>query len=207
MGNQSFIYRNISIYRSIMNILYLGKYKERFRPIITEIDKLPPHSKILELCFGDVLIAEHCQRVGYHWKGIDINAHFVKHAKKAGHDASHEDLSMLEVIPKSDLCLMIGSLYHFYPNTESILTKMFNSSDVIILSEPVLNLSSSKGLIGYFARRSANAGKGNEEFRYKESSLMEELNAYCNKFDCKIASVQSLGKDLLIKLIKNGNRN
>jgi len=207
MGNQSFIYRHISIYRSIMNILYLGKYKQRFRPIIEEIEKLPPHSKILELCFGDVLIAEHCQQFGYHWKGIDINEHFVKHALKAGYEAYHEDVSKLEVIPKSDLCLMIGSLYHFHPNAESILTKMFNSSDVVMLSEPVLNLSSTKGLIGYFARRSANAGKGNEDFRYKESSLMEELNTYCSKFNCKIASVQSLGKDLLIKLIKNGNGN
>jgi len=190
-----------------MNVLYLGKYKQRFKPIIEEIEKLPPHSEILELCFGDVLIAEYCQRTNYHWKGIDLNEVFVKHAKKAGHEAYHDDLSTLEVLPTSNLCLMIGSLYHFHPNTESILTKMFNSSDAIILSEPVINLSASKGLIGYFARRNANAGKGPEVFRYNESSLMKLLSDYCVKFNCKIVSVKTLGKDLLIKLIKNGNKN
>lgn len=207
MGSQSFIYRHILIYRLIMNILYLGKYKQRFKSIVTELEKLPPHSKILELCFGDIYIAEYCQRKGHAWKGIDINEHFVKHAQKSGYEAYYQDLTAIEVLPKSDLCIMIGSLYHFHPNTETMLTKMLSASDTIVLSEPVSNLSSSKGLIGYLAKRAANTGKGHEEFRYNESSLLALLNTYCDKYNCKIVSSYHLGKDLMVKLTKNGNRN
>lgn len=205
MGKQSFVYRHIFIYRWIMNILYLGKYKQRFKPVVEEIERLPAHSNVLELCFGDIFVGEFCKQKGYRWKGIDINEHFVENAKKSGLDAYHEDISSIEVLPKSDLCLIIGSFYHFHPNTEGLLTKMFDSSNTVLLSEPVINLSSSKGIIGYFARRSANAGKGNEGFRYNESSLLTFLNQYCSKFNCKIVSVKSLGKDILVKLIKNGN--
>ncbi|HEU5292152.1 MAG TPA: hypothetical protein VFU05_15990 [Cyclobacteriaceae bacterium] len=188
-----------------MNFLYMGKYKYRFHPIIEEIEKLPSHSKILELCFGDTEIAQFCKQHGYLWKGIDINEHFVKHAQQAGHEAIHADLSALEVLPKADLSLMIGSLYHFHPQAESMLNKMFSSSKVVVISEPVKNLSASKGLIGYLARRSANVGKGHEQFRYNESTLGSLLNDYCKKYNCSIVSKQTLGKDILVNLIKNGN--
>lgn len=205
MAKQSFIYRHIYIYRFIMNILYLGRYKQRFKPIIEEVKKLPKNSTVLELCFADTWIAEYCRNAGYLWKGIDINEHFVKKAVKSGFDARQGDLATVEAFQKSDLCTIAGSLYHFHPKTEILLTKMFQSANTIIISEPVSNLSAAGGLVGYFAKKSANAGKGNEEFRYTESTLLKLLNSYCEKFDCKIVSLQHLGKDLMVKLAKNEN--
>src|SRR5688572_15763466 len=136
-----------------MNVLYAGGYKERFNRVIEQIRDLPPNSQILELCFGDTYIADHCKRNGHHWRGIDLNNHFVEQAKKLGYDAHVEDLTISKELPKADVCIMIGSLYHFYPNTPSILSKMLNAADTIIISEPVSNLSSRKGIIGFFAGR------------------------------------------------------
>ena len=185
-----------------MNVLYFGKYKQRFTAVIEELKHLPENLKITELCFGDIYIAKYCKQIGYSWKGIDINLGFVNHAKKLGYDAYQEDLTSLKNLPKSDLCIMIGSLYHFHPDTEGMLSKMFDAADTVILSEPVSNLSDRNGLVGYLARRSANAGKGHEKFRYNESSLLATLNSYCDKFNCKIISSRFLGKDLLVKLQK-----
>lgn len=205
MAKQSFIYRHIYIYRFIMNILYLGRYKQRFKPIIEEVKKLPKDSTVLELCFADTWIAEYCRNAGYSWKGIDINEHFVKKALNAGFDARLGDLAALESFQKSDLCIMVGSLYHFHPNTEALLSKMFQSANSIIISEPISNLSAAGGIVGYFAKKSADAGKGHEEFRYTESTLLALLNSYCEKFNCKIVSLHHLGKDLMVKLTKNEN--
>ena len=50
----SIIYRNIYIYRILMNILYRMKYLTRFHDII---DLMKPSDKtVLDLCFGDVLL-------------------------------------------------------------------------------------------------------------------------------------------------------
>jgi hypothetical protein len=202
MSGQSFIYRHIFIYRVIMNFLYWGKYKKRFTAVIEELIETPVHSKVLELCFGDVYIAEYCRQMRYTWKGIDINKHFVMRAQRYGYDASHADLMSVKQLPTADVCIIIGSFYHFHTHSEALLTKIFNASPTLIISEPVLNLSSRKGLIGFLARKATNAGKGHEEFRYTQASLLSALKTYCNSFNCEIASIRPLQKDLIVKLIK-----
>jgi hypothetical protein len=205
MGAQSFIYRHLFIYRFVMNILYLGHYKKRFNQVIEQIKDLPSNSQILELCFGDIYIAEYSKRNGYRWKGIDLNQHFVKQAQKLGYEAYKDDLTSLKNLPKADVCIMIGSLYHFHPNTFSILRKMLEASDTIVISEPVENLSSKKGIIGFLAQRAANAGKRNEVFRYNATTLNSFLKENCDLLIYHIAFSQRHRKDLLIKLIKNGS--
>ena len=52
----SFIYKNIRIYRFVMNILYSGKYYQRFKIIENLLN--PNNDKtIVELCFGDIQIS------------------------------------------------------------------------------------------------------------------------------------------------------
>ena len=41
MSSQSFVYRHIIIYRFLMNVLYMGKYNERFSYVIEHIKNLP----------------------------------------------------------------------------------------------------------------------------------------------------------------------
>jgi hypothetical protein len=204
MGGRSFIYQHISIYRAVMNLLYLGRYKRRFTPIIDQLKTLPGNAQILELCFGDLYIASFCKKAGYRWMGIDLNTYFVERARRLGYHAWSDDLSVTKTLPKADVCIMIGSLYHFHDNAFSMLEKMLNASDILVISEPVINFSSARGFIGSLAKRAANAGKGNEAFRYTASSLICLLEESSSLLGYRVAATQDLGKDLLIKIIKNG---
>lgn len=205
MAKKSFVYRNIFIYRAIMNLLYLGNYKKRFEPVVEEIRSLPTGSRVLELCFGDILLADFCRKAGIQWTGLDINTDFVTSARKKGYSAHEADLTKLKELPTAELCVMMGSLYHFHGCAEALLGKMLKTSKAIVLSEPVANFSSRGGLIGLLARRGANAGKGNEVFRYNRETLMRLLHDNSHILRYRITSVQDQGKDLIVKLIKDEN--
>jgi len=188
-----------------MNILYVGRYNDRFRPVIDQIKKLPKNALIVELCFGDTRIAHYCRENGYKWKGIDLNRHFVERAKKLGYDAYFEDLSNMDTVPHADACVMIGSLYHFHAHVFSLLKKMLTAANQVIISEPVINLSSQHGVLGFLAKRSANTGKGEEKFRYNKSSFLSMLKQHSVPLNYSIESVGDIGKDLVVKLIKKEN--
>jgi hypothetical protein len=185
-----------------MHILYLGKYKKRFEPIIQHIQMLPEGSRVLELCFGDVYLAAFCKKAGYHWTGLDINSNFVMAAKNMGFDAKEEDLVRAEVFPRANICIMMGSLYHFFPDAGIMLGKMFRAADKVVISEPVLNLSSRPGLIGFLAKRATSVGKRQESFRYNRVSLMKMLQTNSGLYGFDIAAVEDQGKDFIVKLIK-----
>lgn len=200
--DKSIIYRNIHIYRVVMNLLYWFGYRQRFRDVmalISEKDK-----KILELCFGDIYIAEECKTRNIEWTGIDINQSFVRYASGRGHHAKYADLVNMDEFPVSDVCIMVGSLYHFYPEIETMLVKMLRSAPKIIISEPVKNLSSGKGLIGMVSKKLSNAGKGQESFRFDEKSIIETFNALCYKFKFTYRVV-SKKRDILIEIINERN--
>jgi hypothetical protein len=204
MPGPGLIYRHINIYRAVMNALYLGQYKKRFIPVIDQIRSLHDNAKVLELCFGDTYIAAHCKKAGVHWIGFDLNARFVRYAQKAGFDARQADLASAFELPGADVCIMMGSLYHFHGHTEHILRKMLNAAPTVILSEPVKNLSSGKGFLGALAKRSANAGKGDERFRYNAESFLAELEHHRKILKYQIHTPIDFGKDLIVKLTKNG---
>jgi len=187
-----------------MNILYTSGYKNRFKKVITVIKNYQPKS-VLELCFGDVFIAKYCTENNIDWTGIDINEHFVRKLKNKGYNATRADLSELIKLPKADICLMMGSLYHFHNETHSILSKMLNAANVIIISEPIKNISDQNNFIGRFAKKSANASKGNEAFRYNANSLEKMLTIESNKLNFKFEIVDFYKKDSIIVIEKNGN--
>jgi hypothetical protein len=186
-----------------MNLLYLGKYKQRFKAVIQQLSAFRPGSVVLELCFGDIYVAEFCRNNGFQWHGLDVNDHFIKQAQRRGFDAQKADLQSLEVYPRADVCVMMGSLYHFHPHTSGVLKKMLQASDIVVISEPVLNLSSEKGLIGFFAKRAANAGKGHETFRYNARSFLTMLESNSHELSYTINTIEYQGKDIIVKLTKN----
>jgi hypothetical protein len=60
---------------------------------------------------------------------------------------------------------------------------MLKSSNRVIISEPIKNLSNNKYL-GFFAKKSANAGNagnGEEIFRFSEESFIKILENYKDK--------------------------
>lgn len=203
MGKTSLIYRNIFIYRLGMNILYAGKYKNRFAPVTSRIGVLPPGSHVLELCFGDTYIANYCRKKGYRWRGLDINPGFVDVARRIGFDAETTDLTMLTELPKATVCVMMGSLYHFHQHAQAILANMLQAAPEVIISEPIINISALPGLLGKLARKSANAGQGHQAFRYDRQSLLLLLETERRKLGFHIASVQDHNRDLIIRLTRN----
>lgn len=204
MRKVSIIYRNIVIYRFLMNILYFFRYKERFQTVINEIKKENPQS-VLDVCFGDVYVAQYCKKNKIEWTGLDINDYFVKNAVENGFNALKEDILQAEKLPQADCVVMIGSLYHFHSQISDVLKKLLAASvKNVIISEPIKNLSSSGGIIGFIATKSADAGNGDENFRYNEKSLTEMLQEQSRVLNFSFEICGYFKKDIIIKLKKNG---
>jgi hypothetical protein len=187
-----------------MNLIYGGNYYARFKKIIELIENEKPAS-ILELCFGDTVIANYCKEKNIAWHGIDINNTFVEHAQTKGYKAIYGDILSSTSFIKSDICLISGSLYHFNDEQRiQLFKKIFEATDTFIISEPVNNLSSRKGLIGFIARRSANAGKGHEHFRFNEQTFIAMLEEYKKQISFQYTIAGYVKKDIIVVLKKNG---
>lgn len=193
----SLIYRNIWIYRLIMNVLYLGRYQRRFKDILNQIG--PKDNNIVELCFGDIYIAAYCQKSARHWVGYDINDAFVNHALQQGYNAVCADILSLENLPRADVLIFAGSLYHFNENMHKIWQLMTSCATKIILSEPIKNITSIKNFMGTIGARASTVRNGAEAFRFDRDSLTEMLDYFQEKhnFTYEIISEK---KDMLITI-------
>jgi hypothetical protein len=194
---KSLVYSNIFFYRWIMQFLYSGGYKKRYQPVITSMPKSA--NSVIELCFGDILLAEHCKKNKITWTGYDLNESFVSYAQKKGYNAKQADILALDNFPQADVYVMAGSLYHFHNNLENLFDKIFKSSGTMILSEPVKNISAGNNFLGKLAKKWANAGKGEESFRFNEQSLTETLHSLTVLKDKQIEVVDS-NRDMVIKI-------
>lgn len=190
---KSIIYWNISFYRLLMSVLYLGKYKRRFERINALLK--PTTDTVIELCFGDIYIAEYCKKNGIDWKGYDINEHFVRNATRLNYNAILKDVNELNAFEKCDTYIIIGSLYHFKDNSAEILRKMIASSSQVIISEPIKNISTVKGFIGSIASLFTNAGNGIENFRFNETTFLAMLDKLGSNY-----KIVSIDKDILIQI-------
>jgi hypothetical protein len=203
MSKVGLIYRSLWLYRMIMNVLYTAGYKNRFEKVILVLKKLKP-SQVVELCFADIFIAEYCKSKGIGWQGFDSNEYFVKRARSKGFNAENIDLSVISKLPKADAYVIMGSLYHFSESDNNILAKMLESSNKIIISEPIKNLSDQKGVIGWIAKKMSNAGKGDEGFRYNITTFKEMLEAESLKLNFTFTVVDFYKKDIIVVIEKNG---
>lgn len=173
-AKHSFVYRSLFVYRLIVNILFLGQYKQRFKKVIVLLDP-EREKKVVELCFGDIYIAQWCKEHKISYLGYDINPHFVSGAKKQGYCVELADLRAQPSIPDTDVVVMMGSLYHFHDILDELVEMVMAKSPRFIISEPIKNWASRDDIFGRIARHSANAGQGEEYFRFTEKSLLEAL--------------------------------
>jgi hypothetical protein len=194
------IYKNIWFYRIIMSLLYRGLYTQRFANIINVIG--PSDRSILEVCFGDIHIANYCAHTGRKWKGLDINPSFITFAKNKGFDAEYGDISTLDRLPAADECIMAGSLYHFHHATMRVLSLMLASAPVVIISEPVKNITSMMGIIGTIGAFASSAGKGAEHFRYTTQTLTDMFDSASKQLSFSYEII-SEGRDLLVRITRN----
>ena len=200
MQKKSIVYKNIHIYRAIMNLLYFGRYKKRFSPILRLIDDHRPR-KVVELCFGDLVIAEHCKKNKISWKGYDVNPSFIRYATQHEFNAINLDLRKLEDFEPCDIIVMAGSLYHFHDIARKIINKMLDCSALVIISEPIINLSTRQDLLGKIAQRSAKINNKHCDFRYSEESFMYLLDELKQDLQCEY-SILSKERDIVVKLNK-----
>jgi len=194
-SNISLIYRSIWMYRLVMNMLYLGRYRQRFNDMINELG--PADIDIVELCFGDIFIASYCKKTGRNWIGYDINDAFVNHAITHGYNAVNTDILSLERLPGADVLIFAGSLYHFNENLDRIWQLMTSCSTKIIFSEPIKNITSSKNFIGKIGARASTVRNGAESFRFDRDSFLEMLDNYQEKYNFTYEII-SEKKDILI---------
>ncbi|MEI7595052.1 MAG: hypothetical protein WCK02_04830 [Bacteroidota bacterium] len=199
MEETSFIYKSIYVYRIILNILYFGKYNQRFKDVIKHFDSNT--KSVTELCFGDIKIAKYCKKNAINWVGYDLSKSFVDFAKKKNYNANNADIMEFDDYSKSDLCVIIGSLYHFNSYPDKIFNVFFKISNTILISEPVKNLSSYSGFVGKMSHVLTNAGKGKEDFRFNEETIIQFLENNKNKYNFKY-EILSIKKDILIKITK-----
>jgi hypothetical protein len=186
-----------------MRLLYQGRYKQRFN----QITPLLKGENIVELCFGDIYIAEYCRQHQKNWLGLDINEAFVDYAIRKGFKARHANLKTIESLPTCDHCVIIGSLYHFYDVLEDTLAKMIKSASQVIISEPVINLTNRQDWIGRIAAKSARITESDETFRFTEKSLLEALQTVGRKLHFNVTIINRYGKDLIVVLSKQIKQN
>jgi hypothetical protein len=178
-----------------MNLLYLGRYRRRFKDITNLLEQ--KDNNIVELCFGDIIVAEYCKESARHWVGYDINDVFVNYALKHGHNAVSTDILSLESLPDADVLIFAGSLYHFNENMHKIWQLMTSCASKIILSEPVKNITSIKNFVGKIGARASTVRNGAEAFRFDRRSLIEMLDRFKETYNFTYEIV-SEKKDILI---------
>lgn len=182
----------------MMNVLYRGKYKGRFRKVFN----LVYGNSVLELCFGDILFARLCKEKGKKWMGYDINNKFVNYARKHSFDAQIADIRTIESLPEAEQCVIIGSLYHFFGHEERLFDVILKSCSELIISEPIKNLSSRKGLMGYIAKKYTNAGTGEAKYRYNRRNIATMIKKYTLKKKYSYEIATRFQQDIIIRIYK-----
>lgn len=173
----SFIYKNITFYRAIMQVLYAGKYFRRFDPV-KKILKDNKIKSVFELCFGDTVIAEYCRKNGIEWKGVDGNETFVVRAKRMEFKAEMGHIHSNMEFVQADAVIMMGSLYHFKEDAFNLVKKSLENSKFVIINEPIKSYAQHKTL-GKAAAQLSNAGKGAENFRFDRKTLVALADSIC----------------------------
>lgn len=196
--NRSLIYRNLWFYRLVMNLLYQGHYRMRFERVFSLIRN--EDRTVLELCFGDVAIADLCRSRGKTWIGSDMSDAFVSNAARKGFDARKQNVLQVETFPLCDVCIMMGSLYHFKEQLPALFRRIKGASSRFILSEPTHNLTYADGMTGYLARKLTRAWEREDTFRFNEQSLIRTLKFLGEDvgFTYRVADVS---RDMILEVI------
>jgi hypothetical protein len=135
------LYARPALYRLVMRMLYGKHMHDRYAAIAAEI---PPHSRVVDVCMGDGALYLQCLRSKQtSYLGLDRSPAMVDWALKHGIDAQQFDLRVADP-PECDVAVIQGSLYQFLPDARPIMDKLLNAArHKVIVSEPVVNLSSS----------------------------------------------------------------
>ena len=121
-----------------MKILYGKEYFKRFEKIAEFIE---PDSNVLDLCAGDCSVYEYALRKkNVSYTAVDISPEFINYAKKLGVKTIIQDVRTFD-IPKTDVILLLDSIYQFPEKFSEILEQAKKKSKLLICVLVALGLS------------------------------------------------------------------
>ena len=171
MSIKGFIYNSPFVYRSFMKILYRKEYLTRWEKVASQIE---PASSTLDVCCGDAgfrkLLHPSCC-----YRGIDINKSFEKEALRCGIDFIMMDIRV-EEWPPADYVTMLGSLYQFIPDHQTLINKGLDAArKAYIISEPIENLASKSVFLSKLSSILINPGTHWSNERFDRTSFLDVL--------------------------------
>jgi SAM-dependent methyltransferase len=175
----SLVYRSALGYELLMRALYGRNYSDRMRAVAARV---PAGASVLELCCGPgTLYLRHLKDRTSAYTGLDVNERFVAQLRRRALDVRVVDLADGgPPLPQADVVLMQASLYHFLPGAERIIDRMLGAAgDLVVVSEPIRNLASSRlPIVGRLGRKGADPGVGGHAQRFTEVTLDELMSRY-----------------------------
>jgi glycosyltransferase involved in cell wall biosynthesis len=130
------------LYQLVMRILYGEYLHARYEAIASEIHE---GSRVVDVCMGDGALYLRCLRSkSVSYLGLDRSPAMIRWARKRGIDARQFDITRSNP-PACDVAVIQASLYQFLPDARPVVEKLLDAaSEKVIVSEPVVNLSSSQ---------------------------------------------------------------
>jgi len=137
----SLLYWSPWAYRLVMRARYGHAYDERYRVVA---DLVPDGSHVVDLCCGcGYLYTKFLARRGIAYTGVDLLPAMTRVLRQRPVRLVHGGVLDLATLPTGDVCVMLGSLYHFHPREADVLRRMVASAPRALLLEPVENLAQS----------------------------------------------------------------
>jgi len=186
---RTILYKYPSLYKLSMKILYGKEYFKRFEKIAEFIE---PDSNVLDLCAGDCSVYEYALRKkNVSYTAVDISPEFINYAKKLGVKTIIQDVRTFD-IPKTDVILLLDSIYQFPEKFSEILEQAKKKSKLLIVLEPVENMAnSSSRFIRFISSRLTDFGEGELTFRFTKNSLIKIWK------DLNVSEIIELNRDIL----------
>lgn len=155
---------------------------------------IAPGTSVLDLCCGDARLFTHClKNRDCNYIGLDLSLAMAPHTVR--HRLVRANVRTVD-FPVSDYVVMMGSLYHFYPETEELLSKMRNSARrTVIIVEQIQSAITS--LPHWLSRFLSDPGNGSGDFRFKRSDLERLVRIFDP--EARISPIVK-GHDLLIEI-------
>lgn len=148
------IYWHPAVYRAVLRLLYGPALDARWRAVSRLVR---PGETVIDLCAGDGEVRRHLPP-SVRYLAVDANATFVRSLWAQHVEARLVDVRT-EAIPRGDVVMMLGSLYHFVPEQVAMVERMKAAAGrLAIVVEPAVNLSSGSGLLGRWSRRLTDSG-------------------------------------------------
>src|SRR5262245_45418721 len=116
-----------------MRALYGRAYHERYW---VAADLVPNGSHVVDLCCGcGYLFTAFLALRGIAYTGVDLVSTMTRVLRQRPVQLVHGGVLDLATLPIGDICLMLGSLYHFHPREADVLRRMTDSAPGAFLLE------------------------------------------------------------------------